>query len=717
MFNEAICYYNVDKVSNVIDYLKAYTQIPIKSIFFVTYPNVASKGDLVIENIHYNSKMFENLNTGIVFVTLPKANISQAFDKIRRVAFSLTIIRDFDVDENGPALLMEGLNKGLEDNCFLILLSMSYHNQEELYNSIIALISTQSDYKSKFSLNSQVYVLTRIDGRLQLFEIYRICKDKNLSIQKIGDVSNTAIPRKFIWDNRKDLQQCPLRVAYMDYPPYLTSSSTDYLKNMKKEEIPQILDSQRLAIQADNLTMYGFNVQIFSILQSTLNFSIKWVRVEDRNFGTFDSNVGEWDGIVGMIKRNIIDTSILELSWTAKRDSAISYTSPVSHHKSLLYFKKPGPSLSWMTFIKVLDKGYWCTIVVFILILTILLYCIPLSSKHVEKETFSFQRLASKMLLSFSQCLRAFGGLDVNDSDEFDLNNSSRSKRILVIVLCLCGITNLYVYNAGLISHLMLQRYETPIKELGDILSYPEYKLITVDGTSNADFLKYSYDSRIRKTWIKLVKENGNISSVEEAIERMLEDDKNIYFGTSPDIEVMPSIYPCKVIRSQKSYFSRTAGYVFKKDSPYIELFNNQIIKIKENGLKTELHKTMNQDFECVDDSEKYFRAISYKDVIFMFIVLISGCILATLYSVLELLVIKYKLIHNGNSLEIHECMGTDILPSTDFEAKLRILIKHIEEELMNDCSDTEKGFQKDKVRSSRHLILEKINKFLEDNP
>ena len=32
------------------------------------------------------------------------------------------------------------------------------------------------------------------------------------------------------------------------------------------------------------------------------------------------------------------------------------------------------------------------------------------------------------------------------------------------------------------------------------------------DGTSEADYLKYSYDSEIRKTWIKLLKETADES-------------------------------------------------------------------------------------------------------------------------------------------------------------------------------------------------------------
>ena len=259
-----------------------------------------------------------------------------------------------------------------------------------------------------------------------------------------------------------------------------------------------------------------------------------------------------------------------------------------------------------------------------------------------QSEIFSLQKELSNILHAFSLCLGAFGAYDVSDLDDSIFNKTSfASKRIFWIVLCFCGVTNLYVYNAGLISYLMIQSYEIPIEELEDILENPGYKLMVLGGTSDEDFLKFSYHSGIRKLWKIMIKENGNVTNVDEAIKRLMEDDKNVYFGISPEIELIPSIYPCHVVRSKASYYSRSGGYVFRKDSPYIDLFSHHIRKIREMGLDTEIEKTVDQAVDCPDDSEKHFRTLSYNDLIFVFIMLILGCMIAISYSAFECLVKK----------------------------------------------------------------------------
>ena len=316
------------------------------------------------------------------------------------------------------------------------------------------------------------------------------------------------------------------------------------------------------------------------------------------------------------------------------------------------------------------------------------------------------------MLLAISQCLRAFGALEVIESGSI----KDPSKRILLAVLCFCGIANLYVYNAGLISYLLMERYEMPIKELGDFLANPGYKLLVLSGASDEDFLKYSYNSINRQLWKTMIKEKGNISDVDEAVERLLEDDKNIFFGISPEIELIPSIYPCHVEKSKVSYYSRPGGYGFRKDSPYIELFSHQIIKIIEMGLETEIEKTMKQVIECSNGSEKHFRGLSYNDVIFVFGVLLLGCLTAIVYSAIEFLLIKYKSVHDRCTFENHESIEPYIEKSTNFEVEARKLLRNIRQELIQDQSFTGNNFGMDTIRGSRYNIYAKINEVLKDS-
>ena len=72
-----------------------------------------------------------------------------------------------------------------------------------------------------------------------------------------------------------------------------------------------------MVINTGGLILEGFSVQRFSLLQSNLNFSIKWVHVDDLSFGAFEN--GNWNGIIRLLQQDKIDTSIHELSITADR--------------------------------------------------------------------------------------------------------------------------------------------------------------------------------------------------------------------------------------------------------------------------------------------------------------------------------------------------------------------------------------------------------------
>ena len=113
-------------------------------------------------------------------------------------------------------------------------------------------------------------------------------------------------------------------------------------------------------------------------------------------------------------------------------------------------------------------------------------------------------------------------------------------------------------------------------------------------------------------------------------MKRILTEDKTVYFALSPEVELSTDKYPCLLMRSESAYASRDAGYVFKKNSPFTNVFSHQIHMMMESGIdQTEMHSILNKNHECNDASEQSFRTLSYKDIILGFFVFVLGCILA----------------------------------------------------------------------------------------
>ena len=109
----------------------------------------------------------------------------------------------------------------------------------------------------------------------------------------------------------------------------------------------------------------------------------------------------------------------------------------------------------------------------------------------------------------------------------------------------------------------------------------------------------------------------------------------------SPTAEILASkigkdTIPCKIVSSKKKYNQDLAGYIFNKKSPYLKLFNYHILQIIQNGLETEWFDMKKVSSDCIDDKNTQFRPFSYTDVISVFVLFATGCIIALFYSIFE---------------------------------------------------------------------------------
>ena len=112
------------------------------------------------------------------------------------------------------------------------------------------------------------------------------------------------------------------------------------------------------------------------------------------------------------------------------------------------------------------------------------------------------------------------------------------------------------------------------------ILKHPEYKLLMLSGGSSQEYLKYNY----HKVWKKSVQENAVIENIADMIKETLKDDKKVSFMGSPTAEIFTrkigkDMIPCKITSSKKKYNEDLSGYIFNKNSQYMNLFNYHILK------------------------------------------------------------------------------------------------------------------------------------------
>ena len=715
LIREAESIFHISHLNRAIDYMQTYNGVHIKSVVLLTSHSYNLENNAFHEDIQGTAS--SNQKAMLILHMIMSENTSNTMDIIHKTTFpSLIIFPDFEFSKLLQKAFSEIDEERTRDKTWLIMLSSDYQSHQQMYITVLDAISTFPNYRSKFSLISQIYAVARIRGIVRLFELYQSCTNQPIVIRELtylSEYKSSESNPTFIWDRRADLRQCSIRVGYFEYGSLLRNQS-DYNLVVPESEL-SLKEGTRQTLTTGGLTMYGPMTQFFAMLQSRLNFSVSWVYVNDKKWGAFDNKTNDWNGIVGMIKRGQIDTSIMDLSVTNARSSVIKFTTPFRNYQYRLFMRKPGPSLSWNTFLDVFHVSYWGAFAASYIVCSMFLFSLSLYSNNVENEELKPWMKILKFGEALSTTARAFVTLDV-DQLNYARTKTFISSRVLTLVICMCGMLNYYIYNAGLISYLMVQHYDLPIVELEDILKKPHYKLMVTEGSSLDDFLRYSYELDYKRIWAKTVKENGRLSTYGEIEKQLIDDDQKVLFGSSPSSEMMFDSYPCNVVASRVGYHFHSAAYGLSKDSQYVDLFNHHITSIREKGLETEWFDPEETITKCEDKHGQHFRRFSYIDVISAFVIFGLGCLLAVGYSAIEYTYTWWISRRKIAAIEMKEMLQNDLTRLQNFSMRNNDCVAQIEYDFTRKLSDRRKegGSEIDALLCDISHRIDKIKSLLE---
>ena len=552
-----------------------------------------------------------------------------------------TVFIIFEVEEFNLFNKSLGYNSEMDrmNNIFYLIIATSDNTTDEETKRLLGdTTSAFSKYLSKHLINSQLYVIVGQNDDPQLIEIYQSCSTHAPKSRFLLNLLKNQSKIDYIWKRRANLYHCTFRVGYMTSAPHYSVENISNNISQANDNSELFNKNDRQTMIIDGLKFFGPSIHFFSLLKAYLNFSVQLVDTGSA-YGIFDENKQDWTGIVGMVKRGEIDTSLSDMSITETRSSAVAFTIAFRHYSYRLFMKRQKPSSSWGTFLKVFNHFYWGLLAITILIFTFILFSFSYIPMYILNSLSLSQSSNVKELIdAVSISLSAFLALDVN------ISNLATSSKILMLAICICGAVNFYVYNAGLTSCLMVQNTDPPIKELEDILTKPEYKLLMLSGGSSQEYLEYNYPN----VWKKSVQENSVIENIADMIKETLEDHKKVSFMGSPTAEILTrksdkDMIPCKITASKKKYNEDLSGYIFNKNSQYTSLFNYHILKIIQSGVETEWLDNKKMSSDCIYNMDDQIRPFSYKDVISVFVLFASGCTISLLSLVFEYCYLSWK--------------------------------------------------------------------------
>ena len=596
-------------------YIETYNELEIKAVVLVIKEDSADN-TIVIENIfkgddntrypRYFSYHATPLNKSIIKHQL-----------LDNSSPSLVVLQGFGPDMELVNFMSDFPVITLRNHCWLIVFNSIFKNEKILQDDISLLFSL-TDRKSEFDIQSLIHIVARINSAHYLFEFYYKCGDQPLVFHKLialEDVDDENVKGLNIWERRKDLSYCKLKVGYFQDSPFVSE------ENSKTN-----LVHHRRVLELGGKIMYGREVQMFQLLHTIMNFSVIWEYVADEKFGSHVEDTDDWNGIIGMITQKEIDTSLIPLSVTPERRVVVQFAYPIRKYEYRLFLKKPKPSLQWDTYYAVFNPDLWISWIVIVLMCTFVIYFIFFYLDRGKKKKNivmdSFAAICTTLLASMA--LDTFQASNTNGRFQI-------TKKAILFTVCGFGMIIYYSYNAILISSLMVQDDDIPLKNIRDLLNYPSYKCMILAGTSSETYLKESPEDWVQEIWAKVVSNKGNISSLNGVEEKLLSDQYHVLLYTYPDIPMMFKSYPCKITAHKSARLIEYASYAFHQESPYVELFSYYMSYIVEKGLETEyFDRHEESSILCDEDNERNFMSITFEGVISAFVLVVVGCLLAS---------------------------------------------------------------------------------------
>ena len=482
-------------------------------------------------------------------------------------------------------------------------------------DNVIKLVSDDLDLGRTLRFDSMVFV----SDRESLFEVYKLMKEI------VAVPVHNPHKSLYIWDRRRDLKGMELRLAFAPDE-----------NNTFDPKRCQMFDC--LADDNNKIGFLKHQINIAKELSRILNFTVKWKIAN--GYGNQNSETGEWNGIVQLLKDEEADLSFNHMTITCEylmnifkvvqqsdsckflpdaRAKAVQFI-PIVEFNFLMYMLLPEQSTNYMTYIIVLSKEYLLNCLVLMGVLAVMFM------------TFEKGSLKQRLTNGIGTSLSAMVGLGIDNQSSFKL-----PKRILILTVSLYGALNWSVYNAGLTSALTVQHSEWPVNYFSEIVPNG-YQVLLKSGTAYYDL--WRDDSETKEIFLKTIQGNPDAvySTPEEAAAKILTGGK--YIAPSADTSPLAINYKGKIGAPLTMRKKLRAGLGFTYNSEYLDIFNHFLTKMKENGILEKIEEGSKTYQEANRPSEDI--EISYNNCISIFMVL--ACMSAASILALGLECICWKL-------------------------------------------------------------------------
>ncbi|XP_076302243.1 glutamate receptor ionotropic, kainate 2-like, partial [Lasioglossum baleicum] len=427
----------------------------------------------------------------------------------------------------------------------------------------------------------------------------------------------------------KSIEQKKFKISTKLGPPY----------------VMEVTDSATRGILIEQTRYEGFCIDLIEEIAKLLNFKYEFELVPDGNYGTYNQETKQWNGLIRRLLDRDADLAICDLTITYERESAVDFTMPFMNLGISILSRKPEekePDL--FSFLSPLSTDVWIYMATAFLAVSIMLFLqarmAPGEWDNPHPCNPDPEELENSFDLKNSMWLTV-GSIMQQGSDILPKAPSIRMVAGMWWFFTLIMVSS---YTANLAAFLTVDKMDNPIKGVEDLAKQTKVKYGAVLGGSTSAFFRDSNYSTYQRMWAAMMEARPSVftKSNDEGVERVLKKRDYAFLMESTTIEYRME-RNCDLDKVGGLIDNKGYGIALPRNSPYRTPISGAILQLQEKGLLQDLKKKWWQERGgglCmeVDQEPTMSSELGLANVGGVFLVLLIGCCGSFVIAVFEFL-------------------------------------------------------------------------------
>lgn len=389
----------------------------------------------------------------------------------------------------------------------------------------------------------------------------------------------------------------------------------------------------------------GFSLDLIDEIAKDLNFKYKFTLAPDEQYGSYNHETKQWNGLIKELRDRKADLAICDLTITYERRSAVDFTMPFMPLGISILFSKPTkqpPDL--FSFLSPLSLDVWIYMATAYLGVSLILYFLARCTPNEWENPHPCNPDPTELECTFSlhNCLWfSIGSLMAQGCD---LLPKAISTRIVAGMWWFFVLIMISSYTANLAAFLTMERMDATIESVEDLAKQSKIKYGVVRSGSTANFFKTSNESLYQRMWsvMESTKPSVFTDSNDEGVDRVLKGKRHYAFlmeSTSIEYQIEKH---CELMQVGRTLDSKGYGIAMPFNSPYRIAISGSVLRFQESGkikeLKNKWWKRGDKPACAADAGKVDSNELGISNVGGVFLVLLAGCTVAFFVAILEFL-------------------------------------------------------------------------------